>query len=80
MIKNIIIIIFIIIFTYLVIIPFINNFIINYIFQDYNKKVLINEDKNDIILFKINDPVSDMKTLNIIYHCEKEKDEEDEIV
>jgi hypothetical protein len=33
-----------------------------------------------IILFKINDPVSDMKTLNIIYHCEKEKDEEDEIV
>jgi hypothetical protein len=79
MIKNIIIIIFTIIFTYLVIIPFINNFIINYIFQDYNKKVLINEDKNDIILFKINDAVSDMKTLNIIYHCEKDE-EEDEIV
>ena len=72
MIKNIITfvftIVFIIVFTCLVIIPLINNLIQNYIFEDYDKRVLINEDNNDIILFKINHSVSDMKTLNIIYN------------
>ena len=81
MIKNIITfvftIVFIIVFTCLVIIPLINNLIQNYIFEDYDRRVLINEDNNDIILFKINDSVSDMKTLNIIYQCEKEKEDEE---
>ena len=45
----------------------------NYIFEDYVKKVVINEDMNIIMLFKINDSVSDMKNYDNIYKSEKDE-------
>jgi hypothetical protein len=74
MIKNFIIVVFIFFLIYfLCLCTCISNYISNYIFEDYVKKVVINEDKNIIMLFKKNDSVSEMKTLDIIYHSEDEE-------
>ena len=74
MIKNFIIDIFVIVFIFFLIYFSVKcTCISNYIFEDYVKKVVINEDKNIIMLFKKNDSVSEMKTLDIIYHSEDEE-------
>lgn len=70
MIKNFIIVVFIFFLIYFLCLC---TCISNYIFEDYVKKVVINEDKNIIMLFKKNDSVSEMKTLDIIYHSEDEE-------
>jgi hypothetical protein len=74
MIKNFIIVVFIFFLIYfLCLCTCISNYIFEDIFEDYVKKVVINEDKNIIMLFKKNDSVSEMKTLDIIYHSEDEE-------
>jgi len=83
MIKNFIIDIFVIVFIFFLIYFLVKKFlcicISKYIFEDYVKKVIINEDKNIIMLFKKNDLVSEMKTLDIIYHSEDENEEKNKI-
>jgi len=71
--MNFIIIIFVIIFIFLSITIYCDC-ICDYIFDCNVKKVVINEDKNNVMLFKINDSVSEMKTLNIIYQREEDDD------
>jgi hypothetical protein len=73
MIQIVIIIIFICFFLLL------RNYIIDFIFEEDSKKVVINENDNQFILFKTNDSVYDMKILNILYQCKNENDDEEMI-